>query len=205
MNWNTQKVLVLGAAGFCGAHLCDNLVQRGATVTGFDKALPSDSWLYSSGILSKIDWQSGDILDLPNLNLLLSRQSFDIIFLLAAQPIVSISNQQPLETAHTNIIGTYNVLEAMRALTNPPKLVFASSGAYYGATNTTNAICEDEPALVASNIYAPTKAAADLAVRCYARSLWTARRQLPLDEHLRPRRSQFFAHRSRDDAAFERK
>ena len=170
MNWNTQKILVLGAAGFCGAHLCDHLVQRGAKVTGFDKVLSLDSWLHSSGAISQIDWQSGDILDLPNLKLLLERHSFDTIFLLAAQPIVSISNQQPLETAHTNIIGTYNVLEAMRVLTNPPKLVFASSGAYYGATNTKSAIGEDEPALVASNIYAPTKTAADLAVRCYART-----------------------------------
>jgi nucleoside-diphosphate-sugar epimerase len=75
----------------------------------------------------------------------------------------------PLETAHINIIGTYNVLEAIRGLKNPPKLVFASSGAYYGATQAKVAIKEDEPALVAGNIYAPTKAAADLAVRCYAK------------------------------------
>ena len=169
MNWNTQKVLVLGAAGFCGAHLCDQLVQRGATVTGFDKTLSLDSWLHSSDTLSQIDWQSGDILDLPNLNSLLSRVSFDTVFLLAAQPIVAVSNQLPLETAHTNIIGTYNVLEAIRAQSNPPALVFASSGAYYGATTTKSAIGEDEAALVASNIYAPTKAAADLAVRCYAK------------------------------------
>lgn len=168
MNWQTQRALVLGAAGFCGAHLCDQLVQRGAHVIGFDKSLPADSWLHSSGAINQIDWQRGDILDLANLKLLLARASVDTVFLLAAQPIVSISNQLPLETAHTNIIGTYNVLEAMRALPNPPVLVFASSGAYYGATNTKSAIGEEEAALVASNIYAPTKAAADLAVRCYA-------------------------------------
>lgn len=169
MNWQTQRALVVGAAGFCGAHLCDQLVQRGAHVIGFDNSLPRDSWLHSSGTLSRIHWQDGDMLDLANLKLLLARHPVDTIFLLAAQPIVSISNQLPLETAHTNIIGTYNVLEAIRTLPIPPKLVFASSGAYYGATNTRSAISEEEPALVASNIYAPTKAAADLAVRCYAR------------------------------------
>ena len=168
MNWNNQRALVVGAAGFCGAHLCDQLVQRGAKVIGFDKSLPPDSWLHSSGALGKIHWQSGDILDLANLKLLLARTPVDTVFLLAAQPIVSISNQLPLETAHTNIIGTYNILEAIRAQTDPPKLVFASSGAYYGATKAQSAIGEDEPALVAGNIYAPTKAAADLAVRCYA-------------------------------------
>ena len=169
MNWHNQKTLVLGAAGFCGAHLCDQLVQLGANVIGFDKSLPFDSWLHSSGAINQIDWRQGDILDLDNLKLLLAHNPVDTIFLLAAQPIVAISNQLPLETAHTNIIGTYNVLEAMRAQLNPPALVFASSGAYYGATNTKSAITEDEPALVASNIYAPTKAAADLAVRCYAK------------------------------------
>ena len=168
MNWPTQRALVLGAAGFCGAHLCDQLVQRGAKVIGLDKSLSSDSWLHSSGTIKQIDWHTGDILDLDNLNLILALNSIDTVFLLAAQPIVTVSNRLPLETAHTNIIGTYNVLEAIRAQPNPPALVFASSGAYYGATNTKSAIGEDEAALVASNIYAPTKAAADLAVRCYA-------------------------------------
>ncbi len=169
MTWQTQSALVLGAAGFCGAHLCDQLVQRGAKVIGFDKSLSPDSWLHSSGTIFQIHWEDGDILDFANLKLLLARTPVDTVFLLAAQPIVSISNQLPLETAHTNIIGTYNVLEAIRTLSKPPNLVFASSGAYYGATDTKSAITEDEAALVASNIYAPTKAAADLAVRCYAR------------------------------------
>ena len=169
MNWHTQRALVLGAAGFCGAHLCDQLVQRGTKVIGFDKSLSPASWLHRSGTLDRIHWEHGDILDLANLKLLLARYPVDTVFLLAAQPIVSISNQLPLETVHTNIVGTYNVLEAIRAQPEPPKLVFASSGAYYGATNTKSAIGEDEAALVAGNIYAPTKAAADLAVRCYAR------------------------------------
>ena len=168
MNWPNQRTLVLGAAGFCGAHLCDRLARLGADVIGLDKTLPANSWLNSSGAINQIDWREGDILDLDGLKQLLAREPIDTIFLLAAQPIVAVSNQQPLETAQVNIIGTYNVLEAMRAQPNPPALVFASSGAYYGATNTKNAIGEDDPARVASNIYAPTKAAADLAVRCYA-------------------------------------
>ena len=168
MNWNSQSALVIGAAGFCGAHLCDQLIQRGATVIGFDNYLSDDCWLHSSGALSRVDWRVGDVLDFDGLKLLLARNPVDVVFLLAAQPIVAVSNAQPLQTAHTNIIGTYNVLEAMRELSDAPKLVFASSGAYYGATNTQTAIAEDAPALVANNIYAPTKAAADLAVRCYA-------------------------------------
>ncbi|RYG67414.1 NAD(P)-dependent oxidoreductase [bacterium] len=169
MNWKNQKALVLGASGFCGAHLCDVLVRRGTQVIGFDKVLPPDSFLNSSGALQKIHYVSGDLLDLESLKLLLQRFPVDAVFLLAAQPIASISNLLPLETAHVNVIGTYNVLEAIRHCKNPPKLVFASSGAYYGATNAKSAIGEDEPALAATNIYASTKAAADHAVRCYSK------------------------------------
>jgi nucleoside-diphosphate-sugar epimerase len=46
--WANQTALVLGAAGFCGAHLCDQLTQKGAQVIGFDRFLPPDSWLHSS-------------------------------------------------------------------------------------------------------------------------------------------------------------
>ncbi len=168
MDWKKQSALVLGASGFCGGHLCDQLAQKGARVIGLDAFLPPDSWLHLSGALQKIHFVHGDILDLPNLKLLLHRFPVDVVFLLAAQPIAPISNQLPLETAQLNVMGTYHVLEAIRGLKSPPKLVFASSGAVYGATDATCAIPETAPNLAASNIYAPTKAAADLAVRCYA-------------------------------------
>jgi nucleoside-diphosphate-sugar epimerase len=82
---------------------------------------------------------------------------------------VTISNALPLETAELNVMGTYHVLEACRLSRRSKRLVFASSGAYYGATDTSVAIPEDAPPLPAANIYAPTKVAADIAVRCYAK------------------------------------
>lgn len=161
-DWASQKVLVTGAAGFCGAHLCEVLLGKGARVVGLD--VRSDASESSPHPVEK-----GDLLDLPALCATLERGSFDVAFHLAAQPIVSLSIERPIETMQANIVGTYNLCEAIRLSSTKPKLVFASSGAYYGATNTSHPISEDEPALSASNIYAPTKAAADLAVRCYAR------------------------------------
>ncbi len=173
MNWNQRSTLVIGGAGFCGAHLCERLLELSASIAVLDKELPPDSYLVKANLSTRVHFLHGDILDFPALKSLLERFEFDTIFLFAAQPIVSVSNEQPLETAHTNIIGTYNVLEAIRntqlAGRSTPRLVFASSGAYYGATQTTHAIDEESAALVAGNIYAPTKAAADLAVRCYAK------------------------------------
>lgn len=160
-DWSHQRTLVLGASGFCGTHLCAALQERGARVVAFDRApLPFES--------PKILFERGDLLDLPLLRSLLERHEVDVVFHLAAQPIVSTSIEHPIETMQDNIVGTYNVCEAIRLISNRPRLVFASSGAVYGATNATRAISEDEPFLAASNIYAPTKAAADGAVRCYA-------------------------------------
>src|SRR5687767_13081324 len=138
--WDNRPVLVTGGAGFGGAHLCEQLVQRGARVTVLDIALPPDSYLHFAGITSKIHFMQGDIRDGDSLKLLVERWEFDTVFHVAAQPIVSISNSLPAQTAAINITGTYNVLEAMRASRRTKRLVFASSGAYYGATTTDKAI-----------------------------------------------------------------
>ncbi len=168
--WKHRRVLVIGGAGFGGAHLCEQLLARGAQVGVVDKVhAPPDSPLRLSGLAERVTFTPGDILDATATKLLLARLEPEVVFLLAAQPIVAISNALPLETAAVNVMGTYHVLEACRLARRPPSLVFASSGAYYGATNTTAAIPEDAPPLAAANIYAPSKVAADLAVRCYAR------------------------------------
>jgi len=160
MFWNQKRALILGASGFCGAHLCAELQGRGAHVLAFDRTEPN----------FKVPFERGDILDFASLRLLLERHPVDYVFHLAAQPIVSTSIQCPLETMQTNVVGTFNVCEAIRLSSTRPKMVFASSGAFYGATNATRAIEEDDAALDATNIYAPTKAAADLAVRSYAKT-----------------------------------
>lgn len=167
--WTNRPVLVIGGAGFGGAHLCEQLARRGARVWVQDKVLWPDSYLRLGGVAKDVSFLPGDIRDATETKLLIERLEVDTVFLLAAQPIVSISNSLPLETAEVNIMGTYHVLEALRLSRKTKRLVFASSGAYYGATNTTEAIPEDAPPLPAANIYAPSKVAADLAVRCYAK------------------------------------
>ena len=67
-------------------------------------------------------------------------------------------------------MGTYSVLEAVRSSSCAQSLVFASSGAFYGATTENEPITEEHSSLVAGNIYAPSKVAGDIAVRCYAKT-----------------------------------
>ena len=167
--WRGRKVLVAGGAGFGGAHLCEALLKREARVTVLDRDLPADSYLRLAGLDGRLAFVAGDIRDAAAMKLLVARLEPETVFLLAAQPIVSISNALPLETAEANIMGTYHLLEACRLSRRSRRLVFASSGAYYGATDTAAAIPEDATPLPAANIYAPTKVAADIAVRSYAR------------------------------------
>jgi len=167
--WKNHRALVIGGAGFGGAHLCEQLLALGAAVTVLDRAWPADSYLRLAGLEGRVNTITADVCDAAAMKLLIARLEPDTVFLLAAQPIVPISNALPLETAEVNVMGTYHVLEACRLSLRSKRLVFASSGAYYGATDTRAAIPEDAPPLPAANIYAPTKVAADLAVRCYAR------------------------------------
>jgi nucleoside-diphosphate-sugar epimerase len=167
--WRQRRVLVIGGAGFGGAHLCEGLLRHHARVEVADRAVAADGYLRLSGLEARVGFHPIDIRDAGATALLVARLEPEFVFLLAAQPIVSISNALPLETAQVNILGTYHVLEACRLARRRPRLVFASSGAYYGATNTDAAIPEDAPPLPAANIYAPTKVAADVAVRCYAK------------------------------------
>lgn len=67
-------------------------------------------------------------------------------------------------------MGTYSMLEALRGSSFARSLVFASSGAYYGTTTEQEPIDEEHPPLASASVYVPSKVAADIAVRCYARA-----------------------------------
>ncbi|MFA7495787.1 MAG: NAD-dependent epimerase/dehydratase family protein [Acidithiobacillus sp.] len=166
--WEGRQCLVTGGAGFGGSHLCELLLALGAKVHVMDRWLPSNSYLVIADLVSRINYIQGDIRDMDLLRLTLQRFNINTIFHLAAQPIVPISNVLPYETFSINAGGTYTVLEAVRTAQCVENLVFASSGAYYGATSTHQAIPETHPPLPATNIYAPSKVAGDVAVRTYA-------------------------------------
>ncbi|MCK6589027.1 MAG: NAD(P)-dependent oxidoreductase [Polyangiaceae bacterium] len=164
-----KACLVTGGAGFGGSHLTEQLLARGAKVVVLDRWLPKNSYMVLAGLLSKVDFLQGDVRDFDFVRQALERFEIDTVFHLAAQPLVPVSNALPLETLSVNAMGTFTVLEAIRCSTQTKRLVFASSGAYYGTTSGAAPIQEDDAPLVATNMYAPSKAAADLAVRCYTK------------------------------------
>lgn len=172
-HWKGRPCLVTGSSGFGGSHLCAKLADLGARVVGFDRWMPRNSHLVLSGTVDRIDTVQGDIRDTDLLKQAMERFEIETVFHLAAQPIVPISNAIPLETFSVNATGAMSVAEAIRTTGNRRELVFASSGAYYGATTTDQPIPETHPPLPAMNIYAPSKVAADEMLRSYARIFGT--------------------------------
>lgn len=168
--WSSRRCLVTGGFGFGGSHLCEQLLNAGARVHVLDRACPNNSYLVLMGLAKQVNYIPGDVRDIELLKISIERYEINSVFHLAAQPVVPINNAYPYETASINIMGAYAVLEAVRNSTLSPSLVFASSGAYYGTTTRHEPIKEDEPPLVAGNIYCPSKVAGDIAVRCYART-----------------------------------
>lgn len=110
-----KKVLVTGHTGFKGAWLCKTLIKAGAEVIGYSLVSPTKPNIFEiSGIEKEINSVIGDIRDLEKLMDLFKKYQPEIIFHLAAQPIVRDSYKEPVYTYETNVMGTVNILECVR-------------------------------------------------------------------------------------------
>lgn len=110
-----KKVLITGHTGFKGSWMCETLINLGAVVTGFALEPPTEPALFRlSGLADKMDSVVGDIGDIEQLKKVFERVQPEIVFHLAAQPIVRESYRNPVYTYETNVMGTVNVLECVR-------------------------------------------------------------------------------------------
>ena len=169
MNWEGKNVLLTGSGGFVGSWLSKSLIEMGANVTALLKEDAHDTLLrYSNMYPSFKDVIKGSILDLDLIKKIFISHNIDTCFHLAAQAIVGIANQSPLPTFETNIIGTWNILEAARTVESVERVVVASSDKCYGEP-TKLPITEDHP-LLASYPYDASKACADILSRAYTKT-----------------------------------
>jgi len=110
-----KKVLVTGHTGFKGTWLCMLLHQAGAEVTGYALEAPTEPSLFElTGMKDKIRSVIGDIRDLETLSRVFDEVQPELVFHLAAQPIVRESYRNPVYTYETNVMGTVNILECVR-------------------------------------------------------------------------------------------
>lgn len=110
-----KRVLVTGHTGFKGSWLCRILSLAGAEVTGYSLEAPTTPSLFEiANMESCINSVIGDIRDLNNLINVFKETQPEIVFHLAAQPIVRDSYKNPVYTYETNVMGTVNLLECIR-------------------------------------------------------------------------------------------
>lgn len=113
--YNGKTVLVTGHTGFKGSWMCKVLQMQGANVVGYALEAPTVPSLFNMLELSKgMESVMGDVRDLTHLNRVFDKYQPEIVVHMAAQPIVRESYVDPVYTYETNVIGTVNVLEAVR-------------------------------------------------------------------------------------------
>ena len=110
-----KRVLVTGHTGFKGSWLCRILVNAGAAVTGYALKPPTEPDLFSMAELEgRMESVIGDIRDLEKLKKTFEAAQPEIVFHLAAQPIVRDSYKDPVYTYETNVMGTVHIMECAR-------------------------------------------------------------------------------------------
>lgn len=173
--FNGRKVLITGHTGFKGSWLSIWLLKLGARVTGFSDRIPTEPSLFETSRLhERLDHRIGDVRDLPALASLVKETKPDFVFHLAAQPIVSIAYEAPIQTITTNIVGTANVLEALRLADQACVAVIITSDKCYENAEWPWGYRESD-ALGGKDIYSSSKGAAELVCHAYFHSFFKSR------------------------------
>ena len=165
-----KKVLVTGNTGFKGAWLTEWLLMLEAEVTGFSIDIPTTPSLFEVNHISdRINFIQGDIKDSQNLIEQVKVLKPDFVFHLAAQPIVKRSYENPIETFSTNVLGTANILEALRLSNHPCCAVIITSDKCYENVEWTWGYRENDR-LGGKDPYSASKGAAELIIHSYLHS-----------------------------------
>jgi CDP-glucose 4,6-dehydratase len=173
-------VLVTGHTGFKGAWLSQWLLDLGATVSGI--ALPPNtapSLFQQLGLESRLDHHIQDIRNPGSVAALIRDLRPDFVFHLAAQPLVRLSYEQPVETWEANVLGTIHVLEALRLLDHPCAAVFVTTDKCYENREWLHAYRESDP-LGGHDPYSSSKAATEIAISAWRRSFFPAAGQVKI-------------------------
>lgn len=168
-----KRVLVTGHTGFKGGWLCEWLLALGAEVTGLALPPATEPALFEQlGLQGRLHHRLGDIRDLAVVEAALAAARPDFVFHLAAQPLVRLSYEQPVETYATNIMGTIHVLEAVRRAGRSCVVVAVTTDKCYENREDGSAYREEE-AMGGHDPYSSSKGAAELVIAAYRRSYFS--------------------------------
>jgi CDP-glucose 4,6-dehydratase len=170
--WFGKRVLITGHTGFKGSWLSLWLAQMGAQVFGYSLMPDTSPALFNQlSLVEEMDHQIGDIRDLAQLQDSFERVQPDVVFHLAAQPLVLASFDDPLTTWNTNVIGSANVMEAARKLKEKCAMVMVTTDKVYENREWTYPYREIDP-LGGHDPYSASKAAMELAIESWRKSFF---------------------------------
>jgi CDP-glucose 4,6-dehydratase len=171
-SWKGRKVLVTGHTGFKGGWLSLWLNKLGANVTGFSLPAPTEPSFFEQTRLSDlVRHVEGDVRDLAAVRAVVRETEPEMVFHLAAQPLVRYSYDAPVETFGTNVMGTVHVLEACRSTESVKGIVCVTSDKCYENREWLWPYREADP-MGGHDPYSSSKGAAELVISAYRRSFF---------------------------------
>ena len=171
--WQGRRVAVTGHTGFVGSWLSIALLQLGAKVTGISNHIPTHPSLFEvTNLASRIIDIRADLREASSIVEVLEKHKPAVIFHLAAQPLVKESYVIPRETYETNVMGTVNLLDALRRVTHPVVLINMTSDKCYENVGSSVGYKEHD-ALGGRDPYSSSKACSELITRAYRDSFFS--------------------------------
>lgn len=168
--WQNKRVLVTGHTGFKGSWLSLWLQSMGANVCGLALTPPTSPALFDiAGVAEHMAHHVVDIRDYEQVHAVMAGFQPEIIFHMAAQPLVRLSYQQPVETYATNVMGTVHVLEAARHVGSVKAIVNITTDKCYENREWAWGYREDEP-MGGHDPYSNSKGCAELVSSAYRKS-----------------------------------
>lgn len=167
-----KKILITGHTGFKGTWLCKILLMAGADVTGYALEAPTNPSLFAiSGIENQMNSVIGDVRDLKSLQQVFTEVQPEIVFHLAAQPIVRESYKNPVYTYETNVMGTVHVLECVRSTPSVKSFLNVTTDKVYQNKEWNRGYKEDD-VLNGQDPYSNSKSCSELVTDCYRNSFF---------------------------------
>lgn len=175
--FNGRRVLVTGDTGFKGAWLCEWLLAEGAEVYGIGLQPNTNPSLFEQlGLAIRIHHRELDIRDASALSAYVKEVDPEIVLHLAAQPLVRLSYEIPVETYATNVMGTVHLLDAIRhhasAITHPIAVVMVTTDKCYENKEWLHSYREEDP-MGGHDPYSSSKGACEIAIQSFRKSYFS--------------------------------
>ena len=170
--YKNKKVLITGNTGFKGSWLTTWLLKLEANIIGISKDIPTFPSMFSElGLDKKIKHYQEDIRNLDKVSEIIFDEKPDFLFHLAAQPIVSVSYDRPIETISSNLMGTANILEALRNSNHKCSAIIITSDKAYENVEQIWGYRENDR-MGGKDVYSGSKGAAELIIQSYYNSFF---------------------------------